>query len=233
MVCAREGSRFVVRPNTTDMDILWEVLAKRVYAEEGLEIGEWDTIVDIGAHIGVFTVLAARSATHGKVFSFEPMPENYRVLQENIRLNGLENVTSFNVAVASRDGQRDFFVDRNDEAGHSLIRKEESDVTRVDTISLATFLEDQGVDVIDFLKADCEGAEYEILLNLPPQVLERIRRISMECHVRPGIGSSSILKRHLESNGFIVRMIDGENYLHAISKGKAKDIQSTPSIRSD
>jgi precorrin-6B methylase 2 len=64
-----------------------------------------DRVVDVGAHVGYFTLLAARlCGPNGRVFAFEPHPDNFRLLERNIRENGAENVTAVRKAVADRAG---------------------------------------------------------------------------------------------------------------------------------
>ena len=64
-----------------------------------------DTIVDVGANIGYFTLLFARSAgPAGRVFAFEPEPDNFRLLETNVERNGYRNVTAVRQAVSGAPG---------------------------------------------------------------------------------------------------------------------------------
>ena len=63
------------------------------------------TAIDVGANIGYFTLLMAnRVGPQGKVIAFEPINENFRILQENIALNGHLNVIAENLALMNRNG---------------------------------------------------------------------------------------------------------------------------------
>jgi FkbM family methyltransferase len=85
---------------------------------------EGDIFVDIGSHIGYFTLLAASLVGEkGNVLAFEPEPINYNLLLENIKLNGLQNVTSYNVALGSEEKQTQFFQanpELANDGGHAL-----------------------------------------------------------------------------------------------------------------
>ena len=64
------------------------------------------TVLDVGAHVGIFTVLLARRVgAAGRVLAFEPLLDNLRRLRENIQLNDLHNVTIFPFAVGHHEGE--------------------------------------------------------------------------------------------------------------------------------
>ena len=65
------------RARTLDRTVLKDVWTKSAYNKEGFEIRQDDTILDIGGHIGAFTVFAATKSTKGKVYTFEPFKDNY------------------------------------------------------------------------------------------------------------------------------------------------------------
>ena len=65
-----------------------------------------DVVYDVGSNIGLFSVFAAKKVTgQGRVLAFEPNPETCRYLQENIRLNGLDNLSAFQVALGNSSGE--------------------------------------------------------------------------------------------------------------------------------
>ncbi len=85
---------------------------------------EGDIFVDIGSHIGYFTLLAASLVgSKGNVLAFEPEPVNYNLLLENIKLNGLQNVSLYKVALGSEEKQTQFFQanpELANDGGHAL-----------------------------------------------------------------------------------------------------------------
>lgn len=89
----------------------------RSYLKEGM------TVVDIGANLGYFTVIAAGLVgPSGKVFSYEPDPHNFALLEKNVSVNGFKNVTNFPVALSDRRGTRELFFGDN-QTTHSFSDK--------------------------------------------------------------------------------------------------------------
>lgn len=201
----RRGIYLRMRAGTSDFRIVREILVRGEYEPAGFEIGERDVVVDIGAQIGVFTVRAARAARAGRVFSFEPHPDNFVLLSDNVALNDLKQVTVFNRAVAAQPGEHEFFISSFNTGGHSLYPKDGANQRIVvKTLALPDALQEAGVDRIDYLKIDCEGAEREILHGLPDAWIARVRRIVMEVHDRADTTDAG-LAGWLRQRGFEVR----------------------------
>lgn len=179
----RNGLRLTLRPGTSDFRIVREIMVWREYARPGFEIAPPDTVVDIGAQIGIFTAFAASQASRGRVISFEPHPDNFHLLDQNRRQNRFPHVTVYNRAVAATAGRHEFFASAFNTGGHSLYQQPGSAQRfEVQTVRLEDVLREQGVSVVDYLKIDCEGAEREILRSLSEDLVRRIRRIVMEVH---------------------------------------------------
>jgi FkbM family methyltransferase len=204
----RNGLILFMRPGTSDFRIVREIMTWREYERPGFEMQSDFTVVDIGAQIGVFTCYAARLAGHGRVLSFEPHPDNFRLLDQNRSVNHFEHVTVLNRAVAATPGRHQFFASAVNTGGHSLYQQAESGVSfEVEAVRLSDVLSDQGISHINYLKIDCEGAEREILPSLPERVLSQIDRIVMEVH-QPVDTTASGLAGWLEQRGFSI-VIDG------------------------
>jgi FkbM family methyltransferase len=129
--------------------------------------------VDVGAHIGYYTLLAARRVgASGKVYAFEPAPDNFRVLTRNIAQNDFTNALAEPLAVARRRGRALFTLSENDSATHSLAGDLHSGRrVEVGTISLDEYFS-ESPSRIDVVKLDAEGAEFEILEGMQ-QILAR------------------------------------------------------------
>jgi FkbM family methyltransferase len=210
----RDGALYRVRPGTNDTAILNEIYVVKEYHRALAAVREGSVVVDVGAQIGGFSVLAARTAPGVRVFSYEPFPENYGLLVENIRLNGLgDRVKAFRLGVGRAREERDLFVNPSDSGGHSMFGEGgRGEAIRIGTVSLEDVLRDNGIRRCDLLKMDCEGAEYEALLGAPDSTLERIGSIALEYH---GTGDVGRLKGFLEGNGFRVSLHKGLPLLFA------------------
>lgn len=202
----RDGMRLLARPRSEDKDVIRGVVLNREYAPEGFEIRSHDTVVDIGAHIGAFTIASARSASEGIVYALEPVEANYELLLRNIGLNRLKNVVPAKMAVAKDTGKREIFVQGDATSGHSFHYRSNRSPVVVDTTSLNDFVDRMSVKKIDFLKIDCEGAEYEILMNCSERVFSMIQRIGMEYHFGEDKKNPQVLVDVLEENEFKVTM---------------------------
>ncbi|MFH1162131.1 MAG: FkbM family methyltransferase [Candidatus Jorgensenbacteria bacterium] len=214
----RSGVSFSIRPGTNDRTIFNEIWLSRSYTPLGFEIGEHDTVIDIGAHIGFFSVFAAMKAKKGKVFSFEPVPSNFGILEKNVELNGLDNVVPINKAVSSESGTREMILFGENAAGHSFAYAASPVKNRinVETVNLGEFIKGNGIRTVDFLKMDCECAEHEILSHCSPEALRVVRKISMEYHEMDTSRNLASLKLFLERAGFKVSVgAGGGNILYA------------------
>ncbi len=135
------------------------------YKSKDFTIKSTDIVIDIGGHIGSFSIWAAQQAKDGEVYTFEPNHENFSLLKENKKINGISNLKIFNLAVSDTSGEVTFFNSAHQSMGHSLYENGLPNKTVVKTISLAEILESNHIERVDFLKIDAEGAEYSILLN--------------------------------------------------------------------
>lgn len=122
------------------------------------------TFIDIGAHVGLYTLAAARRAgPRGRIYAFEPDPDNYRLLKNNIQRNGYTNVTALPLAVSARSGRSPFFLSRQGNDRHSFFPNPNSifreQCRSVETIALDDFVASTGWPDIDLVKMDIEGAE--------------------------------------------------------------------------
>lgn len=176
-------------PNISEMhDLFQEIWIGKIYTKYYKNNIPPKTVVDIGANIGTFTLFSQYIWPNSTVFAYEPSPLNYKYLEKNIGDKFKKKINIFNLAVSNSTGSDAFFVKANN-VGHSFYKEinttqeEEATSVVVNTISLANVIEQAGGH-IDFLKIDCEGAEWRIL---PEQehLLKKIGYIAMEYHIPP------------------------------------------------
>lgn len=166
------------------------------------------TIFDCGGNIGLSTLYFKWLYPQSKIYVFEPDPQTFELLKKNIKQNKLENVFLHNVALLDKNGEIDFFIDKEKPGSLTMSTTFErlpKDVVRVKTISLAEFIK-QKVDgqKIEFVKMDIEGDEEKVLVDLDRRgILKNIQELIIEFHLN--IGDRSTLSntlRVLENNGF-------------------------------
>lgn len=155
-------------------------------------IKNYTTVVDIGAHIGLFSVFAGTVNRNCQIYAYEPETGNFNHLSENIQNCNLKNVHAFNVGVSDKTGYIDFYRGKDSSEfscsktlASYLTNNSENQLKPLEKIKVINFryiLESNKIEEIDFLKLDCEGAEFPILYSLGKDILERIKRISLEFH---------------------------------------------------
>ncbi len=187
--------------------IVSEVFRKRVYSPPGFEISPDDVVLDIGAHIGIFTLFAARQTRAG-VYSYEASPTNFECLSANVAANAFDHVHPNHAAVADRTGTLALYLQPGTGANRLCDVAAEAAVAKVEVpaISLGDILESNGLARVDLVKMDCEGAEGLILPSTSAEHLTRIRRLMLEFHDHLSPLRHEELVRLLQSAGFQTRL---------------------------
>ena len=137
-----------------------------------------DIILDVGAHIGAFTLKTCRFNRNGLVVAVEPDPHNFELLRKNVQLNSCcERVILVNAVLSDKNGHCTFYRNECFSAGSSLTTKREYS-RQVDTkaFKLDSLVDELRLKRIDFLKVDAEGAELEITRGAERALREQLIR---------------------------------------------------------
>lgn len=131
----------------------------------GAVIADGDVVFDIGANIGISTVHASRKVgSRGCVYACEPIADTRVWLEKNLSQNHTTNVTVVPYAFGSKEGMRDLTIDTHDYGGSSgVLSVAGGTTTTVDEKTFDAYVEEQGIDRVDFICADIEGMEREML----------------------------------------------------------------------
>jgi FkbM family methyltransferase len=120
------------------------------------------TVYDIGANVGFYSLLASvLTGPDGKVFCFEPVPQNLEYLRRHVELNNLSNCTVWDAAVGSYEGTSSFDLGTNRAQGH--LTTESNGTLIVRTVTLDGLVASGKLPPPDLIKCDIEGAEYDAL----------------------------------------------------------------------
>ncbi|MGH7214790.1 MAG: FkbM family methyltransferase, partial [Tepidisphaeraceae bacterium] len=140
---------------TSEQTLLW------LYLREG------DVVVDCGAHVGLFTVLAGRAAgTGGRVISIEPSPATAELLRQNVARNGLGNVQVVQSAAGASAGRAVLARQGDDgKSAYNHLGAAGAEGVEVDVVTLDELFERQKVERAAFLKVDVEGFEIDVLVG--------------------------------------------------------------------
>jgi len=180
---------------------------KKFFGEE-LQIKKGTTIIDIGAHIGTFS-LPISYEYKSRVFSFEPNISNYQYLIDNIQINLLnDRISTYNVAISKENNYVEFTEGDTSTRGaltHNKFHKSASNGTtyKVKTVSLNDVVNEEQIKTVDILKIDCEGAEYEIIYNLNDNIFSMTKLIFVEIHPLIENRDPKRLIKFIKSKGFI------------------------------
>ena len=129
---------------------------------------EGDVVVDAGAHIGRYTILGSkRVGPGGKVIAIEAEPDNFQMLNRNIRLNRLTNVVPLNCAAYSSETKLKLYEPSSDVSIYNTVMPSrsgrDSEYVEVQARTLDSVLGSVGISNVNWIKIDVEGAELEVL----------------------------------------------------------------------
>jgi len=191
-----------------------------------------DVFVDIGAHVGYYTLLAARLVgPTGKVYAFEPEPYNHALLCRNIELNGYRNITVIRKAVSNRAGTSVLFLSGLDNGFHSLRKQSPSQYKRgsmiVETTTLDAFLDEAGCSRVDLVKMDIEGWEL-IALEGMRELLSRPRSMQIITEFCPvfytRLESGPVAFLHALMGMGLTLQVIGPDGLHPIQEDRLEEL---------
>lgn len=194
------GAAMELRPRSGDLFGFYEIMLRQDYLKGGQTLREGDTVIDVGANIGAFTVLAARIVgPKGRVIAIEPDKPTYQQLVRNIALNKLTNVVALNCALGETDGKGVLYSGAISlfSSMYSTVdgRETGSASQEMEVMTMETLLKSQNIERCDYLKMDCEGAEHQIVDSMSRAVAARFPQVTMEVHRVDGRDKASIRAR--------------------------------------
>ena len=191
LLCRQNDLTLDYAANADSLAVLREVFYQRAYADY-FPFYRDATVLDVGAHKGFFALFAAQHVgLASRIVCLEPVPATFHVLQQNLAANNVQRVTAVNAGLAAEAGTATLY---GDQSWNASLLHPPPDVRpnsstdpagrgqAVQVLTLAGLLEDHGLAQVDFLKLDCEGAEYPVLFGADVHTLARIRTISLEFH---------------------------------------------------
>jgi FkbM family methyltransferase len=178
-----------IRPGTADQSVFDEVFLKREY---DIEVDSPTVIVDAGAHIGLATVFFAERFRDAVVIAIEPEATNFAVLCRNV--SAYPQVRAIRAGLWSRSTW--LRIENPDAATWSFRVLESEQPTDLRAVSIADVMQLHGIDHIDILKMDIEGAELEVLTHNAGW-LSTVSNLLIELHDRYRPGCTAALEAAL------------------------------------
>lgn len=163
------------------------------------------TIIDFGANIGTASILLARQYPEAKIYSFEPVPELFELLKHNV--SGFPNVIPIPFGVGAKTELRTFYHTAHPPSRTGSFYNDGmlsfgrlgpmGKVVQLKVVAVPEAMRQYGIEQADIIKVDTEGAEYEILSNLPDKFLDGVKVIVGEFHgTRNGDLRTILERRH-------------------------------------
>lgn len=200
----RDGKRIFLSGNPHDPITAMVIFCRREYGM----VPRDGVVVDIGANIGVFTIFAGLNGA-SRVVAVEPNQESFTVLLKNINGNSLGNVVAPMRKAISQNSDEVVHLPRSSSPYNKISGSEQPDLEPVETVSLENVID--GIEHVDLLKMDCEGAEYDVLMTCPDSILHRVQNLRIEIHSSKRFSKSDLIGR-LQAAGF--RLEQRDNLVH-------------------
>lgn len=143
----------------------WEPIETELFKTK---IKEGNVVLDMGAHIGYYTLIAARIVgDRGMVYAFEPDIDNFNTLQKNIEINGYKNVKLIQGAVSNKTGKAKLYLSEDNKGDHRIYDSHDNrNFIEIETIRLDDYFKNN-TSKIDFIKMDIQGAEWAAIQGMP------------------------------------------------------------------
>lgn len=169
--------RIEPRDGSTDEIVAKEAFVENTYNLHPDDFAHSGVFVDLGANVGAVTLLA-KTLGAKRLIAFEPEPSNFRMLEANLKENGVE-AELHNVAVWDTECELPLVpLYGNSTSDEKTVKQHSDSVLSVPAVDIAKALET--ITDIDVLKVDIEGAEYRVLMR--PTVNVKARKIVVEFH---------------------------------------------------
>ena len=182
------------------------------------------TVIDIGANIGYFTLLLAKLVgPDGKVFSFEPDPNNFSILEKNVKINGYSNVILTQKAISDKTETTKLYLCKYSNGMHRIYQSEicEGHV-EIESSKLDDFFENVKFNGnIDFIKIDTEGSEVKVIRGIK-NIINMNKDVKILVEFEPGSivqsgCSPKELLTQIENHGFKIIPVESKKILKIIS----------------
>jgi len=202
-----QAYQVAIRDNV-DESVMAEIFKWREYRCVDEIVKRAKIIVDVGAHIGLFSLYCRVLNQKTKIFALEPEPENYKILKQNIKQNKIAGVVLSQMALAGKSGSRELII-AEDNHNHYLspLDKESTDeeVILIKAASLNDYCRLNKIEKIDLLKMDIEGGEYEVVAAWNPDDFSLVSSLVLEYHSQE-TNQYKTIEKTLRENGFSVEI---------------------------
>lgn len=228
---------FVTRPNRLGFDVpasLHQVF-KEIFMADVYNIGalmrvlpDDPLVIDIGANAGFFDILLLSKIKNAQIYAYEPLNSNIErmrsIASSNRRFDKSVTINPFAVTGVSREMLRLYAQDTEDnQVVASSLKGFNTDNTKelwIPAISFSEIMANIPRAKIDLLKMDCEGSEYDIILNTPADIMRRVERMLIEVHDIDSQFNIDTMSRYLGELGYGVSYTSINGFCYALEACK-------------
>jgi len=204
-----ESCKLLMRPFVLS-EIIMVSGFQEPYVKNILDVKKRDIFVDVGAHIGTYTIpIAKKVGENGKVISFEPHPKSIDLLERNIALNQINNVVLIKKPVSDSIKKVLFRLSKDPPTSGIETDDKNESVIEMEAIDLDTALSEQNLTKIDWLKIDVEGKELDVLKGSKNILKNFSPKLIIEMFNKETIKESIKI---LESEGYELKNLYGMYY---------------------
>ena len=221
------GKNVFYRTSSSDMTLIYEILLQSKYKSEYFFPNQLNPkiIFDIGGNIGITAVYLASIFPDAKIYTFEPLPDNFEILKKNIQK--YDNIEALNIGLGSSNGSFKVYLSDDSEnfGGVSFypdpIGNKSDSYISCKVRNINEVIKELNIESIDLIKIDTEGAEHDILMALQEKILRNTSWITGELH-----GNQDFeLLNYLNNFGFSISMKKNiDNRLFMFHAGKLEII---------
>jgi len=182
-------------------------------------------VIDIGANIGAFGMLAAcKGAT--KVICVEPIAHVHQILSQNIACAHLHDVIKPVQAAVTSHADQTITMWVPDKTSRSSVFTNQGAPQQVSTVTLEQLMSQTEGEV--FLKLNCEGAEYDILMTAQDHIMQRVSHVALEIHkdIHPQHKDPKVISDKLSACGF--RLLYTNQVVYFMFNEKGDQVSATP-----
>ncbi|WP_353717358.1 FkbM family methyltransferase [Dyadobacter sp. 676] len=207
-----------------------EIFMADVYNIRGLKsvLPDDALVIDVGANAGFFDILLLSKIKNAQIYAYEPLSSNVERMRSIASSNRIFDksviINPFAVTGAACEMLRIYAQDTEDnQVVASSLKEFNNDNTKelwVPAISLSEIMAGMPREKIDLLKMDCEGSEYEIILNTPPDMIRRIETMRIEVHHVDNQYNVRKLGRYLCELGYDVNYSPINGFCYALEAYK-------------
>lgn len=179
-----ENFEIVHRKNTADIKVINHSFENDIFLRELTEYSpkSGDCVIDIGAHIGTFSLLTSKLVYPGMVYAIEPSEDTYNLLQINVKINACNNIMHIKKSLSDNNLKTVLYHSPDGNWGNTTVSNVSEVSEEVENITLEKLFNEYKIEFCNLIKMNCEGAEFPSILATPDFIFDKIGTLLILYH---------------------------------------------------